>query len=505
MPVRGDLFNVEIRAFGGRDGQPLWSHSLPPRAPWGGNIETAFPRLSLGDLDGDSVPEVVAVDHVPDMARSLTVGQSGKQAFLAIVLDGRTGLPRGETWPFRENRPPFEPPPNPTLVDLDGQGRHLIALLIREEPTTRLVLLDDRGQVRHERTFPEVQPLPWSPSLSACDLDGDGADELVSLLAIDGSTIQVFRRDLVQPLWSRTLAGPGRLTEVRPGTPDHPGCVVFGGKENTVVGLDGETGRDRWRGQAGEGRPGPESNGSPLFNAQLLHSTRPGDLPRIISGTDSFTTCSLTLPADRSEEGLVPDHQPAVLRPAAPDPRQTRPLPWTAQTENLLLMALFVTTLALFLLALPALALAWVVRRRPVRLGRLMLVPVILGLTLAVVRACQPSSSLGAIFLHAAMGLPLVVLSGLSALWLLRRQWRRLLVMAVLVVVAAACLAAFQIHDDAPQRSPWQSYSWEGWYWIIAPALYGVGLLMTAWMVLGTTARMVWRGLNPLKRRPRAA
>ncbi|HEU5115969.1 MAG TPA: VCBS repeat-containing protein, partial [Isosphaeraceae bacterium] len=250
-PVSGSTFRVDLLAFRGRDGHPLWSRSLGDRSPRGGRPESAVPDLTVEDLNGDGTPEVVVVDHVSEV-QIATARQIRTENFEVQVLDGRSGEPRGEPWRFGDSRGSFEMPPSPVLVDFQGEGHRAIALLLREDPKARLVLLDDRGQVQQDLAFPNVWPLP-SMTPFACDLDGDGDEELaVAILRNLSCLVQVFDGDLNHPLWSRTLVGAGRITEVIAGSAGQPGSVVFGGPNKTAIGLDGKTGEDRWRGQSRE-------------------------------------------------------------------------------------------------------------------------------------------------------------------------------------------------------------------------------------------------------------
>ncbi len=98
--VSGQTFRVDLLAFRGRDGHPLWSRSLAARSSWTGNAKAAMPDLTVEDLDGDGASEVIVVDHVPEALQNLMVSRSGKQTYQIQVLDGRSGQPRGKPWAF---------------------------------------------------------------------------------------------------------------------------------------------------------------------------------------------------------------------------------------------------------------------------------------------------------------------------------------------------------------------------------------------------------------------
>src|SRR5262249_10050384 len=86
----------ELRALSGRDGKVLWSVNLFT----GPNDRPLWPRVPLGDLDGDGVPEAVVTIYRFDEKLRTNVGE-------VIALDGRDGRRRW-TWSFRagqESRP----------------------------------------------------------------------------------------------------------------------------------------------------------------------------------------------------------------------------------------------------------------------------------------------------------------------------------------------------------------------------------------------------------------
>jgi hypothetical protein len=302
----------------------------------------------------------------------------------------------------------------------------------------------------------------------------------------------------------------GQIIEAIPARSGRPGCVVFGGLGNEVLGLDGATGEERWRGQGRGNAGGAVVNGSPIFTGLILHDDREGALPRVLGRTDSATTCSLTLPVAGDE---TIRREPARLSPREPDPRLFRPLPWAEWSGEAVGVMAYMAGLATTLIVLPVSALRWIAKRRPVKLGRLMLVPAVLGLTLAAARAWQmtewgpstPGAGLELTFLEATLGLPTAVLPAMLGLWAIRGRWRTLALAVALIAASAACGMAFTLYANPQGLAPWQSYSWEGWYWIAAPAAYAAGGVLA----LGVALIWIGRGLRRLAgratRRPRAA
>jgi Protein kinase domain/FG-GAP-like repeat len=93
--VEGGLPNADgdVRAFRGRDGEPLWTWKPAPR-PESYGFSYNRPTISVGDLDGTGRPTVVLLHTVTE--------PGAKQGFDNLVevlaLDGRTGTPR---WSWR--------------------------------------------------------------------------------------------------------------------------------------------------------------------------------------------------------------------------------------------------------------------------------------------------------------------------------------------------------------------------------------------------------------------
>ena len=442
VPTEAGRVGVELRAFGGRDGRPLWSHHLPPRVPGLAQPGAALPELAVGDLDGDGVPDLVAVDHVPDPSDGRIARLSGPREFRLVRLDGRTGRPLGEPWAFRDQQWPDEGPPRPVLADLDGEGRDAITLWVHDEKGQRITRLDARGAVLRPRETPADDLTGWSSRLYACDLDGKAGDELVGIQFRGHRTVQVFAGDPEHPLWTRTFEGMARIEEVTPGGPGRPACVVVGTLHNTVVGLDGATGRTLWRGQGRASDPGPSLGDIPIFDSALLHDARPGGTPRVVSRSNSSTVCLLTLPTTTAGHDLASDRVPAVVRPVEADPRLVRPLPWAVLTREAIAFGLLDSVaMALVLLVLPGLALYGLLLQQPRRLGLLLLVPVILGATLAAARAWKPDLPPPYLLFQAVAGLPIAILACFAGLWSIRRRWWRLGLVAVLLVAVASVLA----------------------------------------------------------------
>lgn len=194
--------------------------------------EAAFESLEprLADLDGDGVPEVLAV-------RS----QAGRGASLAVAAR------RGEAWTIVAETPAAGEPDawlNPAAVaDLDGDGRPEIALVRAPHRTGTLQVWSLEGGSlvlkREAQGYANHAPGSSATELAAAaDIDGDGAAELalptldrraLAILSLKGGVREVGRAALpsraltgVAALGSgrdaRFLVGleDGRIAEVRP-------------------------------------------------------------------------------------------------------------------------------------------------------------------------------------------------------------------------------------------------------------------------------------------------
>ncbi len=233
-------FRVDVRS--GLDGKSLWPAPFPfaqdPR-------HIAWPEPTLGDLDGDDVPEVLVVRHNG-------YRDPGGYACELVVLDGRSGLVRW-TWTWNAGFPAVWAPlvlasPDPSL------RRVALGITVLDRGSFEIVVLDANG----------TNPLRWDIQLTshrpdrgglvwgAIDLDGDGTSELIYpnegfLCAGFGATLE--------PRWRKRLSGPGvdgfRIVPMAP-RPDHTdtdaSLVLWAGHD--VCGIQGSRGDIVWRGRA---------------------------------------------------------------------------------------------------------------------------------------------------------------------------------------------------------------------------------------------------------------
>jgi outer membrane protein assembly factor BamB/tRNA A-37 threonylcarbamoyl transferase component Bud32 len=280
---------VELQARDGRNGQLLWRQPL-----LGATIPvtvTKPARNGTVDVIGTSAGELVAVD-----------GREGK-------LKWRWAIPKQLDLDFEPRRlvgSEFKLRPPLTLADLDGKGRPSTCFLAwnRQGDKLQLIILDHRGQFRKPvpiLTRPkgrdavrllgrEFDDLPlWSH-----DLKGDGKEEL---LLVSGGKVRALGGKFAKPLWEWPLpGGKGTILDVQPAGKSLPAMVIVQAGSQ-VYGLEGPTGRPRWRCD-GPGRP-----------VAVWPPERPGGLPGIVYhlAQEDSTVCRQLLAVDRTGKYVLPE------------------------------------------------------------------------------------------------------------------------------------------------------------------------------------------------------
>lgn len=241
----GDGPAHHVQVLDGRTGRPGWPAAF---ALTRDASQLVWPEPSLGDLDGDGIPEVAVLRH-----HGFGEGQGGYRVEL-VILDGGSGQVRW-TWSWVTGFPDVWPP-----LILSRPTGGLVAVGLWTTEFTGVVFLNARGTVLERRRLKldhdELRQgcLVWRGT----DVDGDGVSELVYLddrqiCVAGGPGLEVRARWSVgSPVdWVRVLdPGPSPAGETA-------GLAVWAGAE--VFGLDGVTGAPRWRGTA----PGPAVWGAP--------------------------------------------------------------------------------------------------------------------------------------------------------------------------------------------------------------------------------------------------
>jgi serine/threonine protein kinase len=283
----------------GTDGSSVWPAPFPlSREP--GRI--AWPEPTLGDLDGDDIPEVLVVRH------SGYTNDKGYPCEL-VVLDGRSGQVRW-TWSWNAGFPAIWAPLVLTAPDPANRRVALGLTVLRPQPGIReigsfgVAVLDAQGTLVNHRAIRALGfhhdrgGLAWQ----ARDLDGDGTDEL--LYPDDGALQAAFGPALL-PRWNRPLAKQGadgfRLI------PD-PAATVILWNGRDILGIEGSRGDVVWRGRAPSN---PVWGNSATPHLRILPSTQqPPGLPRLqfvppVAREDS-TTLDTTWPTHADGRYLPP-------------------------------------------------------------------------------------------------------------------------------------------------------------------------------------------------------
>jgi serine/threonine protein kinase/outer membrane protein assembly factor BamB len=370
------------------------------------------------------------------------------------------------------------------------------------------VVLDRDGKERQSLTA-DTRPSWFSGinigALAACDLDGDGFDELLWVLTGDGKTGERLYAtrggfDRKTQLWDRPVDRDDCIAQFLPGGKDRGSVVFVYDRQLKIEALDGRTGR-------------------PLgtYGRIDLAPPSPGTTPRVFVPLGDSTACRV-LPGG-------PPELPAAAPSAPPDPRLRLDLPWAERST----VAFHLTSAlyGLLLLALPAGLLYLTVRRRSWRWGLVLLAYV--GLLVAahlldwfpkdatsfdelftmiatMVWAQWITGPLGWIGVksfrwhRAVLGLPLLAVAAIVIVLLVWGRWRRLGLLAVAVPALAAGAAAVLLWTDDRRYDPAQYYDWSGWYMVLGHGAYlAGGILLPVWLLRGLWAggRRVVRLIRP--------
>jgi outer membrane protein assembly factor BamB/tRNA A-37 threonylcarbamoyl transferase component Bud32 len=281
------LREVQVSTFNGQNGQPRWTWQVPHKVPG-----LAYYAV-LADLDGDGRRSLcLLTDRKPNKFEN---------------IDGKDWLRTAQA----------------QLIQFDWDGRPQWSLDLKPH------VVEKQGDVGGWRPLPEDE----RPVLGLWnhDLKGDGKEEL---LFINGDKVQVLslasggRQPPEKPLWEWPLPnGAGEILDIHPAANGHPAVVVVRSR-NVVYGLDGPTGRLRWRCD-GPGRPvaclagetSEVSKTSEVWPTVWFHASKP-----------ESTICRQALPVADDGKYLLP---PAAFidRPAE-DVGLIVALPWVGGAKH---------------------------------------------------------------------------------------------------------------------------------------------------------------------------
>ncbi len=255
-----------------------------------------------------------------------------------------------------------------------------------------------------------------------------------------------------------------------------------------MAGLDGATGRPRWA-----GRPAP----------QVLDAGSTASTPRALAVVGDTTLCHMVLPTTPQGVAEPPRGTPVPSGLARHDPRWERPLPWSREAGGMIppILYLGVAGLALINVVIPLAILKAATRRRVWGVRLLMALPAVVAIPMAVFLTLwsvtpsraylTPGDQIVAFVVATLGGLPVVVSVTLIGSSLLHGRWIRLVVLAVLTVLASVAIGAFWLSSDLLRKPAIEHYTWSGWHGVVLPGAYAVGVLaLIAWGIRGS-ARLV--------------
>jgi outer membrane protein assembly factor BamB len=464
---------AKLAAFSGRDGKPLWADDAPPRFKVGpaiGGIHGPFawPRVAIGDLDGDGKPSVVLTTFDREATKD------NKVPCELIVLDGRTGRKQwSRPWTQHDNWSELHFWP-PLLVNVNGDGKRLIALgqlWNDDKGAAKVCFYDAKGELRD--TVPANSVYRGDVAWGAFDLDGDGKESVVfvgpggvtAYRPHDKKTLWASVRGFFPPTMPRWGAdahlghgsfGPGtgfsvQLIELRRGRENEPATlVVSAGRtpgqagQTALYGLNAVTGDARWRCDI----PQHEKNAH-IFETGALDSPNVADAPLVITHHDGGSPTLLQRPLPTNADGSYrqPRGEPVSFTDIAEEGTM-RPLPWVRDIS----------------------------RFNPLHWDR--------------------EEGTVKKFLGVTEPLPILIFLGTLFWWMGRGRWGRVSVYLVFFVLVTAANAGLMLWVNARHLEEGDRYSWHGWYW----GLY-VGAIATGTLTLvGAIALFIGRGVRRLAR-----
>ncbi len=353
-PRRGGF---ELRARDGRDGRLLWKHpghpfemAFHPDKKEGGIILLAS-RLERRDVYQPQLEVLRGKD-----GQSLWTWQPAKPSEFYHLLQGASVA---------------------VFADLEGNGTPAIcASVLEREKHPAIQVINAQGKLLkavarshsytpHDAGFPESineEPMKerkrWLSSRSlglwSADLKGDGKKELIFQ---SDNKVQVYGGNLEKPRWQWPLPDPvAGILDVVPGSSNQPG-IVFMQAKGIVYGLDGATGKLRWKCHG----PGHAVAVTWRASGVLKDSKTPdvdADAPPEIwfqQLDPAMTVCRQALPVDKAGKYTTGQTTPVQYDLPLPDLWKVLPLPWAHAGRQHLVVGLLLAAIAL----LPILYFAW--------------------------------------------------------------------------------------------------------------------------------------------------
>jgi hypothetical protein len=508
---------LEMRAFSGADGRPLWRFLLPAAV----DRQLAFanvPPAAVADVDGDGRSETIL------LSLSDAVDIDGVQKTFARidVLEPGSGSARWH-WQTPVGRHANEVRGDPRRVKTRirpmpvrrRDGKHWIALLTRSHGNQdQLHVLEEDGNMVSQWRLEQPDLGMQGNRLWPIDADGNGGEQLVLL---SGNRLSLLDPDrLDQPRWQHEdRLAFGQVVGLLPDA-SAPGQIVVMGAagDHSLRGVDARSGRAVWLCVG----PMPSATHMALDAPVLLSLPSPDLAPWALYQDRAVAIMrrGLALPgttAAPTETGVDPWSAVAspLLAPTSPDPRLRRPLPWRPQDHEIPFMLREIGWFAFYgvtLAAVPIVFAGSLIRRRQWSMKTMLMMPVVASLAMMGFLwqgPGAPGHSLGerlaGAFLLAG---PVMFSLLLIGRWLWQRRWKVVAAWLVAGILLMAGAMALSLFFEAGRRMPLQPdeyYSWSGWYWIAPPVL-----LLLAWLlVLGVSGSALVRLARSHWRRPFSA
>jgi tRNA A-37 threonylcarbamoyl transferase component Bud32 len=524
LVIEGGLPNADgdVRAFRGRDGEPLWTWQPAPRGKEDAHL-TSRPTLAIGDLGGRRVVLVLHTVTKAD-ARERKVPHAE-----VVALDAASGKPiwswqRAVDTQYNDTiNSAVQSRVVPQIVQLGG-GRQAVCVWTEHyDEKAQVFLLDEQGRELAQRRIefrleeqwrlqqrkqPQMHYSPiYSPHfrVGRHDLDGDGRNELI---VVTNDRVQVLAGDLSGVRWEWPLPDAEcALFDVHAPSDGQPATVVVRAGSR-VVGLAGPDGRLLWT-CAGSGTP-----------VAVLRADGVGELPRVV-----FDLGDQAMVCRRAQPVGTADRDVPYMAPAIEDARYVRPLPWNAIMDRPPLFPASPWGIALALAGLAAVVIfvpGWLWwRAMRARRWWLALIPLVWlalvwgGVVLLYVMELNDDASfrvsmsgwwgfigdLGVQTIKVApLGLPLVAFAVALGQCVRRRQWVHLSTMVLLVAALSAAVGWVWLQQAVGRLEDDQRFSRQGWLGIVPAGIYGAGMLAMAWWLMAGAPRAVrWTWRNAVR------
>ncbi|HZL89320.1 MAG TPA: protein kinase [Pirellulaceae bacterium] len=529
--------DIETRALSGKDGRQLWSRHFPR------NPNTSPPSMqrwvapTVADLSPDGSRQAVLVELGPP-----DPGTIQATAVLRVIgVDAASGKVKWNwgseayagSWSTSSSSQPGEGELlRPVVLRASGGGRKVATYL----PGSRseMVVFDGTGKAQQRKLGQQSD----RASLWACDVDGDGVDEVAFL---DKSVLIVARPDqLNSPIWTYDTRSAGliRILGVLPGSDTAAQskgsrspivALLDDPTDNTVRGFDSATGKLVWS------CPGPipraEDDTYLMMNQLALLGAPVKEPPFIYHGYSFLSRCRQAAwigdaPGEKSgtrapDKGAISLHGASaaapVLEPLSDDMRWKRPLPWNSEyfvwskAIAFLAWAMFFSVLLVVIPAAYVIRLVWL---RRFGLRTLLVLPVVAALFLTgALTSGPPDNDFSTLLRKLSVGVgfaPVVLAFVFLPWWAVKGQFRRIALWLCVSLVIGAIWAALALRHESLWRplGPEEGYDWSGWYMTWFPGAFAtawIALIVIPLKLLAITAWKKWSGRRLAARNTQAS